>query len=62
MLLQGLNEVTVGEARKTAKNFVAALDAQHYKPLHALLSNRRGIDVVEAACAMAIIVQPFGKL
>ena len=59
--VQGLNEVTVGEARKTAKGFVAALDTPRYKALHGLLSNRRSIDVVEAACAMAIIVQPFQK-
>ena len=61
MLAQGLNEVTVEEARKTAKNFVTALDMPQYKALHGLLSNRRSIDIVEAACAMAIIVQPFQK-
>ena len=61
MSMQGLNEVTVAEARKTAKSLVAELDTPHYKPLHTLLSNRRSMDVVEGACAMAIIVQPFDK-
>ena len=59
--MQGLNEVTVAEAQKTAKTLVSKLDTPQYKPLQALLSNRRSIDVVEAACAMAIIVQPFDK-
>ena len=58
--MQGLNEVTVAEAQKTAKNLVGKLNTPQYKPLQALLSNRRSIDV-EAACAMAIIVQPFDK-
>ena len=61
MLSQGLNEVTVGEARRTAKSFVSELDAPQYKVLHGLLGSRRSIDVVEAACAIAIIVQPFQK-
>ena len=59
--MQGLNEVTGAEAQKTAKNLVGKLNTPQYKPLQALLSNRRSIDVVEAACAMAIIVQPFDK-
>ena len=59
--MQGLNEVTVAEAQKTAKNLVSKLETPQYKPLQALLSNRRSIDIVEAACAMAIIVQPFNK-
>ena len=61
MLAQGLNEVTVEEARKIAKSFVTALDTPQYKALQGLLGNRRSIDIVEAACAMAIIVQPFQK-
>ena len=61
MSTQGLNEVTVAEARKTATSLVAELNTPNYKPLHTLLSNRRSMNVVEAACAMAIIVQPFDR-
>lgn len=49
------------EARKTAKSLVAELDTPQYRSLHALLSARRSIDIVEGACALAIIVQPFDK-
>ena len=51
----------MAEAQKTAKTLLGRLDTPRYKPLQALLSNRRSIDVVEASCAMAIIVQPFDK-
>jgi len=61
LCLQGLNEVTVEEARKTAKDLVAELKTPQYSSLHAFLSNRRSIDIVEAACALAVITQPFKK-
>ncbi len=49
------------EARKTAKDLVAELKTPQYSSLHAFLSNRRSIDIVEAACALAVITQPFKK-
>jgi hypothetical protein len=39
--------------------WLGSLNRPKYAPLHDLLSNRRALDVVETACALAVIVQPF---
>ena len=58
--MQGLNEVTVKEAERSAKALVQELGiSQEYRPLQELLRNRRPTDVVQTACALAVVVQPF---
>lgn len=57
--LQGLDVGMVTAAKGSVKALLDCLDAPQYRPLHQLLAGRRSVDVVETACALAAIVQPF---
>ncbi len=58
-VVQGLDKGAVAEAKASAKALLEYLDLPKYAPLQRLLSGRRSADVVETACALAAIVQPF---
>ncbi|CAL8463993.1 g3528 [Coccomyxa elongata] len=57
-ILQGMDKAAVEEAQASVKAFLQYLDLPKYAPLQRLLRGRRSADVVETACALAIIVQP----
>ncbi len=57
--MQGMDKAAVEEAQSSVKAFLQYLDLPKYAPLQRLLRGRRSSDVVETACALAIIVQPF---
>lgn len=56
---QGLDKGAVAEAKASVKALLEYLNLPKYAPLQRLLSGRRSADVVETACALAAIVQPF---
>lgn len=57
--MQGLDAVKVGEAKLSVKVLLERINLPKYAPLRKLLQDRRSLEVVETACALAVLVQPF---
>ncbi|BDA49099.1 hypothetical protein COCOBI_13-2090 [Coccomyxa sp. Obi] len=61
-ILEGMDKDAVAEAQASVKALLQYIDLPEYAPLQRLLRGRRSADVVETACALAIIVQPFSNV
>ncbi len=60
--MQGMDKDDVAEAQATVKVLLQYINLPKYAPLQRLLRGRRSADVVETACALAVIVQPFSNI